>query len=169
MLFADERQRTMGKQQKTNAMRILEQKKLPHRCTFYVCDAFHDAVQIAEQLGQNPKQTFKTLMCEGKSGGYYAFVIPGDAALDLKKAAVAAGEKSVAMLPVKEIQQVTGYIRGGCTAIGMKKDYPVFLDIAAQQYPEIHVSGGRLGAEITLTAETFLTATHGKLVPLTVA
>ena len=154
-------------QQKTNAMRILEQKKLPHTCKYYECDEFHDAIQIAEKLGQKPEQTFKTLMCNGKSGGYYAFVLPGTATLDLKKAAAAAGEKSVTMLPVKDIQQVTGYIRGGCTAIGMKKDYPVFLDAAAEQYEEIFVSGGRLGAEIILTPDTFLQATGGKMLPLT--
>ncbi len=156
-------------QQKTNAMRILEQKKLPHTCKYYECDEFHDALQIAEKLGQNPAQTFKTLMCSGKSGGFYAFVLPGPATLDLKKAAAAAGEKSVAMLPVKDIQQVTGYIRGGCTAIGMKKDYPVFLDAAAAQYEEIYVSGGRLGAEIILSPDTFLQATGGKMLPLTLA
>lgn len=156
-------------QQKTNAMRILEQKKLPHRCEFYECDEFHDAVQIAEKLGQSPKQTFKTLICHGKSGGYYAFVLPGTATLDLKKAAAAAGEKSVEMVAVKDIQKVTGYIRGGCTAIGMKKDYPCFLDASAQQYEEIFISGGRLGSEIILTPAVFLEATGGTMLSLTMA
>ena len=153
-------------QQKTNAMRILEQKKLPHRVNYYDCDEFTDAVHIAEMLGQDPEQTFKTLMCVGKSGGHYAFVMQGTAEMDLRKAAKAAGEKSVALLPVKEIQAVTGYIRGGCTAIGMKKDYPVFLDETAMLYDEIIASGGRLGTQIFLSPDTFLEATGGQYAEL---
>ncbi|MBQ8922865.1 MAG: Cys-tRNA(Pro) deacylase [Oscillospiraceae bacterium] len=151
----------MAKQQKTNAMRILEQKKLPHTVNYYECSEFTDAVQIAQMLGQDPERTFKTLMCTGRSGAHYAFVIQGTAEMDLRKAAAAAGEKSVQLLPVKEIQAVTGYIRGGCTSIGMKKDYPVFLDEAAMQYEEIIVSGGRLGTQIFLSPETLLAATNG--------
>lgn len=156
----------LAKQQKTNAMRILEQKKLPHRVNFYECDEFTDAVQIAEMLGQDPEQTFKTLMCVGKSGEHYAFVMQGTAEMNLKKAAAAAGEKSVQLLPVKEILAVTGYIRGGCTAIGMKKDYPVFLDETATLYDEIIVSGGRLGTQIFLSPDAFLAATNGKTADL---
>ncbi len=156
----------LAKQQKTNAMRILEQKKLPHRVNFYECDEFTDAVQIAQMLGQDPEQTFKTLMCVGKSGEHYAFVMQGTAEMDLKKAAAAAGEKSVQLLPVKEILAVTGYIRGGCTAIGMKKDYPVFLDETATLYDEIIVSGGRLGTQIFLSPDAFLAATNGKTADL---
>lgn len=110
--------------------------------------------------------TFKTLMCVGKSGGYYAFVMQGTAEMDLKKAAAAAGEKSVQLLPVKEILAITGYIRGGCTAIGMKKDYPVFLDETALLYEEIIVSGGRLGTQIFLSPDIFLAATNGKTADL---
>ena len=156
----------MAKQQKTNAMRILEQKKLPHNVNYYECGEFTDAVQIAEMLGQDPERTFKTLMCVGKSGAYYAFVMQGTAEMDLKKAAAAAGEKSIALLPVKEIQLVTGYIRGGCTSIGMKKDYPVFLDETALLYDEIIVSGGRLGTQIFLSPDTLLAATNGKAADL---
>lgn len=157
----------MAKQQnKTNAMRILEQKNLPHKLFFYECDEFTDAVQIAEMLGQDPEMTFKTLMCVGKSGEHYAFVMQGTATMDLKKAAAAAGEKSLSLLPVKDIQAVTGYIRGGCTAIGMKKDYPVFLDEMALLYDEIIVSGGRLGTQIILSPDAFLAATNGKAVDL---
>ena len=159
----------MAKQQKTNAMRILEQKKLPHTVSYYECGEFTDAVQIAEMLGQDPERTFKTLMCVGKSGAYYAFVMQGTAEMDLKKAAAAAGEKSIALLPVKEIQSVTGYIRGGCTSIGMKKDYPVFLDETALLYDEIIVSGGRLGTQIFLSPDTLLAATNGKAADLQMA
>lgn len=147
-------------------MRILEQKALPHRVNYYDCEEFTDAVQIAEMLGQDPEQTFKTLMCVGKSGAHYAFVMQGTAEMDLKKAAAAAGEKSIQLLPVKEIQAVTGYIRGGCTAIGMKKDYPVFLDETAVLYDEIIVSGGRLGTQIFLSPDAFLEATGGKTADL---
>lgn len=156
----------MAKQQKTNAMRILEQKKLPHTVNYYECGEFTDAVQIAQMLGQDPECTFKTLMCVGKSGGHYAFVIQATAEMDLRKAAAAAGEKSVQLLPVKEIQAVTGYIRGGCTAIGMKRDYPVFLDETALLYDEIIVSGGRLGTQIFLSPDTLLAATGGKAADL---
>ncbi|MBR6107330.1 MAG: Cys-tRNA(Pro) deacylase [Oscillospiraceae bacterium] len=156
----------MAKQQKTNAMRILEQKKLPHIVNYYECSEFTDAVQIAQMLGQDPERTFKTLMCTGKSGEHYAFVMQGTAEMDLKKAAAAAGEKSIRLLPVKEIQAVTGYIRGGCTAIGMKKEYPVFLDETALLYDEIIVSGGRLGTQIMLSPEAFLAATNGRTADL---
>ncbi len=156
----------MAKPNKTNAMRILDQKHLPYTCFYYDCNAFTDAVQIAEQLGQSPLQTFKTLLCSGKSGAYYAFVMQSTATLDLKKAAAAAKEKSVAMLPVKEIQTVSGYIRGGCTAIGMKKDYPVFLDQSAAAFSEIIISGGRLGTQIHLSPNAFLAATNGTLCDL---
>ena len=156
----------MSKQQKTNAMRILEQMQLPHRVNFYECDEFTDAVQIAQMLGQDPETTFKTLMCVGKSGAHYAFVIQGTAEMDLRKAAAAAGEKSVQLLPVKEIQAVTGYIRGGCTSIGMKKNYPVFVDETAMLYDEITVSGGRLGTQIMLAPDALLQATGGKYADL---
>lgn len=157
----------MASQPKTNAMRILEQKKLPHQCFFYDCKHFTDALQIAGMLGQSPDMTFKSLMCQGKSGGYYAFVIPAPCTLDLKKAALAVGEKSVDLLPVKEIQQVTGYIRGGCTAIGMKKDYPVVLDARAAAFEKIIVSGGKLGTQIHLAPDVFLQATNGKMFAVT--
>jgi len=156
----------MARQQKTNAMRILEQKKLPHTVNYYECEEFTDAVQIANMLGQDPEQTFKTLMCTGKSGEHYAFVMQGTAEMDLKKAAAAAGEKSIQLLPVKEILAVTGYIRGGCTAIGMKKDYPVFVDEMALLYDEIIVSGGKLGTQIMLSPQVLLEATNGKTADL---
>lgn len=148
-------------------MRILEQKQLAHRCFYYDCKEFTDAVQIAAMLGQSAEQTFKTLMCQGRSGGYFAFVIPAPCTLDLKKAASAVGEKSLALLPVKDIQKVTGYIRGGCTAIGMKKDYPVVLDVHAAAFDEIIVSGGKLGTQIHLAPEVFLQATNGQLEAVT--
>ena len=113
---------------KTNAMRILDTLGVPYEVITYTCDEFTDGVHLAEQLGQPAEQTFKTLVAEGKSGGYFAFVIPVAEELDLKAAARAVGEKAVELIHVKDLQKVTGYIRGGCTAIGMKKDYPTVID-----------------------------------------
>ena len=109
---------------KTNAMRILDTLGVPYEVITYTCDEFTDGVHLAAQLGQPAEQTFKTLVAEGKSGGYFAFVIPVAEELDLKAAARAVGEKAVELIHVKDLQKVTGYIRGGCTAIGMKKDIP---------------------------------------------
>lgn len=158
----------MASQPKTNAMRILEQKQIAHDCFFYDCKEFTDAVQIADMLGQSAAQTFKTLMTQGKSGSYFAFVIPAPETLDLKKAAAAVNEKSLALLPVKDIQKVTGYIRGGCTAIGMKKDYPVVLDAHAAAFDTIIVSGGKLGTQIHLSPDGFLQATNGRMAAVTI-
>ena len=109
------------KTQKTNAMRILEAGGIPHRVNYYTCDEFIDGVHVADALGQPHDRSFKTLVTTGKSKAYYVFVLPIEAELDLKKAAKAVGEKSVELLHVKDIRAVTGYIRGGCTPIGMKK------------------------------------------------
>ena len=138
------------KEAKTNAMRILEQKKLPHKNLAYECDGFLDGVTVAKRLGQPLEKTFKTLVATGKSGQHYVFVIPIAAELDLKKAAKSVGEKSVEMLHVKDITAVTGYVRGGCTAIGMKKQFPTVIDSSAQHQEYIYVSGGKIGMQIKL-------------------
>ena len=109
---------------KTNAMRILDTLGVPYEVITYTCDEFTDGVHLAEQLGQPAEQTFKTLVAEGKSGGYFAFVIPVAEELDLKAAARAVGEKAVELIHVKELLPLTGYIRGGCTPIGMKRRSP---------------------------------------------
>ena len=111
------------KQVKTNAMRILDRNKIKYSVNFYECDEFIDGVHIADMLSQPYEKTFKTLVMVGKSGEHYVFVIPIDKEVDMKKAAKAVGEKSVEMIHVKEIKDVTGYIRGGCTPIGMKKQF----------------------------------------------
>ena len=110
-----------NKEIKTNAMRILERQKIPYQVMTYECDEFVDALKIADQLGLPYEKMYKTLVTIGSSKNYFVFVIPIRRELDLKKAARSVGEKSVAMIHVKEINAVTGYIRGGCTAIGMKK------------------------------------------------
>lgn len=138
------------KEVKTNAMRILDSAKIPYVCNTYECDEFIDGIHIADQLGQPYETSFKTLVTVGKSGAYYVFAIPINQELDLKKAARAAGEKSIEMLHVKDINKVTGYIRGGCTPIGMKKLYKTFVHESARLYDQIIVSGGRLGLQIEL-------------------
>ena len=151
----------MGKEVKTNAMRILDRLKLPYTLNSYECKEFIDGVHIADMLGQDPAQSFKTLVCSGKGGGYYVFVLPVARELDLKKAARAVGAKAVELLPGKEINAVTGYIRGGCTAIGMKKQYPTVIDQSAGEFDRIIISGGRIGSQIFLAPDDFIKATGG--------
>ena len=140
----------MAKNDKTNAMRILEQKKIPHKVNLYECDEFIDAVKIADQLGQPYESSYKTLVTIGAKGGYFVFLVPIAEELDFKKAAKAVGQKSVEMIHVKDINAVTGYIRGGCTPIGMKKQYPTVIDQSAVAFDEIIISGGRIGAQIII-------------------
>ncbi len=149
------------KEMKTNAMRILDRAKIPYQLCTYECKEFVDGITVADQLGQEYESTFKTLVTQGKSGGYYVFVIPVHRELDRKKASQAVGEKSLEMLPVKEIEQVTGYIRGGCTSIGMKKKYPTVIQESALQQPQIAVSGGRRGAQILLAPQDLAEVTDG--------
>ena len=138
------------KEIKTNAMRFLEKNKVPFTVHTYECEEFIDGVHIAKMLGQPVEQSYKTLVTAGKSGAYYVFVIPVAEEVDLKKAAKAVGEKSVEMLPVKEINHVTGYIRGGCSPLGMKKQFPTVIDSSADKYDRIIISGGRLGSQIEI-------------------
>ncbi len=140
----------MAKDTKTNAMRILEQKKIPFKVNLYCCDEFVDAIHVADQLGQEYDCSFKTLVAVGKTGGHYVYVLPIAEELDLKKAAKAVGEKAVELIHVKEIFPLTGYIRGGCTPIGMKKQFPTVIDETALLFDEIIISGGRIGAQILI-------------------
>lgn len=150
-----------SKEIKTNAMRILESMKIPYTQYTYECDEFIDAIQIADQLGLPYEKVYKTLVTKG-ARDYYVFVIPIHRELDLKAAARSVGEKSVEMIHVKDINAVTGYIRGGCTAIGMKKQYVTRLDISAQSQSVIIVSGGRIGSQIELTPESLLSAARAE-------
>ncbi|MDO4168086.1 MAG: Cys-tRNA(Pro) deacylase [Eubacteriales bacterium] len=152
----------MGKETKTNAMRILDRAKVEYQLNTYECEEFIDGIQVADQLGQDYEMSFKTLVTQGKSRQYYVFAIPVHRELDMKKAARAVGEKSLEMLPVKEINQVTGYIRGGCTPIGMKKRYPTVIHESALQQSRIAVSGGRHGTQIVLTPQDLAEVTNGK-------
>ncbi len=143
----------MGKEVKTNAMRILDRNKIAYEINLYECKEFVDAVEIADRLGQPYGSSFKTLVTVGKSGQHYVFVLPIARELDMKKAASAVGEKSVSMIPVKEITALTGYVRGGCTALGMKKAFPTVIDASARAFERVIISGGRIGAQIILAPD----------------
>ena len=135
------------KEEKTNVMRTLEQKKIAYTAHAYDPDGPIDGVSVAQTLGQAPERVFKTLVTRGASGGYYVFDIPVAESLDLKKAAKAVGEKSVAMLPQKELLGLTGYVHGGCSPVGMKKQFPTVFHETAVLYDTICVSAGRIGAQ----------------------
>lgn len=156
------------KEIKTNAMRILEQMNIPFMHLTYECREFEDGIQIADLLGLPHEKVYKTLVTVGAGNHYFVFVIPIEAELDMKAAARAVGEKSVSMIHVKEINKVTGYVRGGCTAIGMKKQYVVVLDSSAANLPAIIVSGGRIGSQIELAPADFLHASGGTYARVTV-
>ena len=146
------------KEVKTNAMRILESLKIPFEHHTYECGEFIDGVQVADMLGLPHEEVYKTLVTVGSSKNYFTFVIPIAKELDLKKAAKSVGEKSVEMIHVKDINAVTGYIRGGCTAIGMKKQFVTRVDSSAASLEKIYVSGGRIGSQIELKPEDLLKA-----------
>lgn len=157
-------------QAKTNAMRMLDKAKVEYQMHEYPHSGNQavDGATVAQLLGQDPKQVFKTLVTQGASKQYYVFAIPVLAELDLKKAAKAAGEKSVAMIHVADINKVTGYIRGGCSPVGMKKLYPTFLDESALQQPTIVVSGGKIGTQIELCPQSLMEICQAKADSLTV-
>lgn len=140
----------MKKEVKTNAMRILDRNKLKYTEHMYECDGFTDGITISDRLGQPYEKVFKTLVTVGKSKKYYVFVVPVAEELNLKKAAAAVGEKSVEMIYVKDITAITGYVRGGCSPIGMKKQFDTVIDITAKEQDTIIFSGGRLGTQIEM-------------------
>ena len=151
----------MSKETKTNAMRILDRLKIPYRVIQYECDEFIDGLHTAQKTGAPVEQSFKTLVTRGKSGQYYVVVIPIAEEVNLKNAAKLAGEKSLEMIHVKEITGITGYVRGGCSPIGMKKQFPTFIHESAMQYSEIYISGGRIGTTLCLSPTDLLTACEG--------
>jgi Cys-tRNA(Pro)/Cys-tRNA(Cys) deacylase len=136
---------------KTNAIRILDAKKIAYEVlTYDNQDGKIDGVSVAMKIGMNPHEVYKTLVSQGASKNIYVFVIPVEAELDLKKAAKAAGEKNIEMIPVKDILKWTGYIRGGCSPIGMKKEYKTFLDESCLGLESMVVSAGKIGVQIML-------------------
>ena len=154
----------MKKAEKTNALRMLSQQKIPFEAHDYTDSGAVSGADVAAALGEDPEKVFKTLVTVGKSGQHYVFVLPVCRELDLKKAAAAVKEKNVAMIPQKELLPLTGYIHGGCSPIGMKKLFPTVLHISAGELDTLCVSGGRIGLQVELTP-----ADLGKLAPYTLA
>ena len=157
----------MKKEEKTNVMRVLEQKKIAYQSHSYEPDATMTGEEIAAILGEDADKVFKTLVTQAKSGAYYVFVVPVNATLHLKKAASAVGEKSIAMLPQKELLPLTGYIHGGCSPVGMKKLFPTFIHETAQLFDTIFVSAGRRGCQMELSPDTLCELIGAKYVDLT--
>ena len=143
--------------QKTNAMRELEAAGVPFEYETYEVDETDTSselgLHIAQRLGEDPAASFKTLVCVAPSGGHVVCCIPVADELDLKKAAAAAGEKSLSLMHVRDLEPVTGYVRGGCSPVGMRKRFPTLIDETAQLFDEIHVSGGRRGLSLVIAPD----------------
>lgn len=152
------------KDMKTNVMRLLDQKKIPYDHFCYADTDAVSGVEVAVTLGQNPAQVFKTLVTVGRSGKHFVFVIPCDRELNLKKAAKAAGEKSIEMVKSRELLDLTGYIHGGCSPIGMKKYFPTFIDSSAVSFDKIIYSAGRIGYQVSTSLENL-----GQIIKLTIS
>lgn len=143
----------MAKKTKTNACRLLDQAKIDYKIHEYYGSGAVSGPEVANFLEEKPELVFKTLVCEGKSGDHYVFVLPVPNELDLKKAAKITGEKSVHMLEQKKLLPLTGYEHGGCSPIAMRKELPTFLDLAGQGKDKIYISGGRVGLQLELDPE----------------
>ena len=158
------------KEEKTNVMRILEQKNIPYTPHTYEHEegVAVDGVTVAASLGQDPECVFKTLVARGASKGIYVFCIPVAENLDLKKAARAVGEKSIEMVAVKEINALTGYVRGGCSPVGMKKQYPTVFHETAEIVDTIMVSAGKIGYQVELSPAALVELVSGTLSDITV-
>jgi len=139
---------------KTNAVRLLEAAGIPFNISEYdTSDGEVSGIAVAAKIGQEPERVFKTLVTEGKNSGYNVFVIPSNVDLDLKKAAHAANDKNVQLIKTRELEPLTGYIHGGCSPIGMKKQFPTYIDETAEMHETIFVSGGRIGLQIEISAQ----------------
>ena len=156
----------MKKEEKTNVMRVLDGKKIQYESHAYTPDATMTGEEIASLLGEEPEKVFKTLVTQGKTNTYYVFVIPVKEELDLKKAAKAAGEKSVAMIKQKELLPLTGYVHGGCSPIGMKKQFTTFIHETAANYEHVFVSAGKVGFQIELAPADLMAVSGCKLADL---
>ena len=153
---------------KTNVMRLLDAAKIPYRAAEYEVDENDlNGIHAAEGIGMPPEQIFKTLVAKGERGGYAVFCIPVCCELDLKKAAKAAHDKKIELIHVKDLLATTGYIRGGCSPLGAKKNYPVYLDASSSGWDEIAVSAGVRGMQIVLAPAGLQLATRAVVAPLT--
>lgn len=145
----------MAKQEKTNVMRLLEQKKIPYKMHDYTESGAIAGEDVARVLGENPDEVFKTLVTVGKSKQNYVFIVPVNKELNLKKAASAVGEKSIEMIKSKDLLGLTGYVHGGCSPIGMKKQFPTVVHNSAENMENILFSGGKIGVQVELKTEDF--------------
>lgn len=158
-----------AKNAKTNAVRLVEQAKIPCREDFYEFDESDlSGLHAARAIGMPPEQVFKTLVARGERTGIHVFCIPVCCELDLKKAAKAAGDKNMELVPVKELLGLTGYIRGGCSPVGMKKKYPTYLDETCILWPEIAVSAGERGHQLILSPEDLAKLVNAQLTDIIV-
>ena len=158
-------------EEKTNVMRLLEREKTPYTAHTYAHEegVAVDGVHVAQLCGQDPAQVFKTLVTQGADRNYYVFAVPVALELDLKKAAKAAGVKSVAMLHVADINKVTGYVRGGCSPLGMKKPFRTFFDASVSALDTVMVSAGKIGFQIEVAPAALLALVPAEAVPLTLS
>ena len=154
---------TIKNNMKTNAMRILEQKKIPYQLYTYSNETALDGMSVAHILKKDENTVFKTLVTISKTNHYYVFMIPVCKTLDLKKAAFTVGEKSLNMLPSKELLPLTGYVHGGCSPIGMKKTFPTIIDQTVLNQSEILFSGGKIGYQLELRVEDFFKTNSVKI------
>ena len=157
----------MAKDVNTNAMRILDRMKIDYRHYTYECSEFEDGMQTVRILQLDSRQVYKTLVTESPAKEYFVFVIPVEQELDLKKAARTVGQKSLEMIHVKDITKVTGYVRGGCTSVGMKKNYRTVIDASAQKLQTMIVSGGRIGSQIELVPWDLAKAANAEFASVT--
>ncbi len=159
---------SMSKQTKTNAVRLLEKAGLKFETVPYPVDEEHlDAQHVADALGEDVNMVFKTLVLHGDRNGYFVCVIPGNCEVDLKKAASVSGNKKAEMIPMKELLPTTGYIRGGCSPIGMKKPFPTFFHSTATDFGHIYVSAGMRGLQIKIDPNALIEAARGSLANIT--
>lgn len=154
---------------KTNAIRLVEQQKIPHEVYEYTSEdgSAVDGVTVAAKIGQPAEHVFKTLIATAGKGIYFVFVIPVAKELDLKAAAKLAGAKKIEMIAVKDLLGLTGYVRGGCSPVGMKKQFPTFIDESAQSLDYMIVSAGKIGMQIKLAPESLIHITKAKYGQLT--
>lgn len=157
----------MAKQEKTNVMRLLEQKKIPYQMHDYTGSGAIAGEDVARVLGENPDEVFKTLVTAGKSKQNYVFLVPVNKELNLKKAASAVGEKSIEMIKSKDLLGLTGYVHGGCSPIGMKKVFPTVVDDSAENMENILFSGGKIGFQVELKVEDFKKIINFKFADIT--
>ena len=154
---------------KTNAMRILDKAGISYNTHSYDhSDGTIDGISVAEKIGRPVNQVFKTLVTQGTSREYYVFIVPVAEELDLKAAARSVGEKAIVMIKVADITKITGYIRGGCSPIGMKKEYKTVVDSSCQGLDKLIISAGKLGNQIELSPKDLIKLTHGKMEAITV-